>query len=198
MCFLAIQPGNTLSFTFYHLPQGYSKSTHTSYHCNLKHPHIAVGMWIECSIHTPNTIWEMELVLDPSRYLLSVLCQWPFVVCLLHTIVMLVCCIPKQVTIDFKSKFSCGSFLGSPDRIKDMNLPEVMILLICLLEEGDSHCFWNLVSLRDKTIKQPELLLEVTEKLSGGTFPTISKVQVFNVCSQGDNFMLCNTTFDCV
>ena len=73
-----------------------------------------------------------------------------------------------------------------------------MILLNCLLEEGDPHSFWNLVCIRDKTIKQPELLLEVTENLSGGTFPTISQVQVCNVCSQGDNFMLCKhlTVYD--
>ena len=59
-----------------------------------------------------------------------------------------------------------------------MNLPEVMILLNCSLEEGDPHSFWNLVSIREEAMKQPELLLEVTEKFSGGTFPTISKVQV--------------------
>ena len=73
-----------------------------------------------------------------------------------------------------------------------MNLPEVMVLLNCPLEEGDPHSFWNLVSIRDKAIKQPELLLEVTEKLSSGTFPTISEAQVCDVWGQGDNFMLCN------
>ena len=66
------------------------------------------------------------------------------------------------------------------------------MFLNCLLEEDDPHSSWNLVTIRDKTIKQPGLLLEVTEKLSGGTFPAISKVHVCNVCSQGDNFMLCN------
>ena len=71
-----------------------------------------------------------------------------------------------------------------------MNLPEVMVLLNCLLEEGDPYSFWNLVSIRNKAIKQPEFLLEVTEKLSGGTFPTVSEVQVYDVCGQGDNFML--------
>ena len=73
-----------------------------------------------------------------------------------------------------------------------MNLPEVMVLLNCSLEEGDPYSFWNLASIRDKAIKQPELLIEVTGKLFGGTFPTISEVQVFDVCGQGDNFMLCN------
>ena len=70
-----------------------------------------------------------------------------------------------------------------------MNLPEVMVLSKCPLEEGDPHSFWNLISISDKTIKQPKLLLEVTEELSGGTFPTISEVQVCDVCGQGDNFM---------
>ena len=73
-----------------------------------------------------------------------------------------------------------------------MNLPEVMILLNCPLEEGDHHSFWDLVSIRDKAIKQPEFLLEVTGKLSCGTFPTVSEVQVCDVCGQGDNFMLWN------
>ena len=65
-------------------------------------------------------------------------------------------------------------------------------MLNCSLEEGDPHSFWNLASIRDKAIKQPELLIEVTEKLSGSTFPTIGEVQVCDVCGQGDNFMLCN------
>ena len=71
-----------------------------------------------------------------------------------------------------------------------MNLPEVMVLLN--LEEGDPHSFWDLVSIRDKAIKQPEFLLEVTEKLSGGTIPTVREDQVWDVGGQHDNFMLCN------
>ena len=74
-----------------------------------------------------------------------------------------------------------------------MNLPEVMVLLTCPLEEGDPHSFWNLVSIRDKAIKPLKLLCEVTEKLSGGIFPTISKVQDCNVYGQGDIFMVCNS-----
>ena len=106
--------------------------------------------------------------------------------------IMLICCIPKQVIINFKGILSCGTCLGSPHRIKNMNLSEVMVLLSCLLEEGDPHSFWDLVSIRDKAIKQPEFLLEVTEKLSGVTFLTLCEVKVCDVGSQGDSCMLCN------
>ena len=51
-----------------------------------------------------------------------------------------------------------------------------MILLNFPVEEGDPHSFWDLVSIRDKAIKQPELVLEVTEKLFVGAFPTFTKV----------------------
>ena len=109
-----------------------------------------------------------------------------------HVEVMLVCYIPKQVILNFNGKPSCGSCLKPPDGIKNSNLPEVMVLLSYLLKEGDPHSFWNLVSISDKTIKQPELLVDVTEKLSGGTFGIINKAQVCDVCGQGDNFMLYN------
>ena len=71
-------------------------------------------------------------------------------------------CIPKQVIVDFQSKLSYGMCLGSPHRIMNMDLPEIMVLLDAPLKESDCHNFWNL---RDKAIKHPEFLFEMAEKL---------------------------------
>ena len=74
-----------------------------------------------------------------------------------------------------------------------MDLPEVMVLLNSSLEEGDPHCFWNLVSVRKKTVQQMKFLLEMAEKLVCSTFPTVSETEVGDVGSQSNNLMLCNT-----
>ena len=77
-----------------------------------------------------------------------------------------------------------------------MNLPQVMILLNCPLQEGDPHSFWNLVSIRDKDIKQPEFLLEVTEKLS--VVPFQLSVWFRFVLYVVKVTTSCCATFDCV
>ena len=73
-----------------------------------------------------------------------------------------------------------------------MDLPEIMVLLDSPMGEGDPHCFWDLVSVRDKAIQQMRFLLEMTEKLGCSTFPTVSETEVGGVGGQGHNLMLCN------
>ena len=64
---------------------------------------------------------------------------------------MLIGGIPEQIMADFKSKLPCGTSLGSLNRIKNMHLPEVMVLLHSVLEEGDAHSFWDLVNFEIQT-----------------------------------------------
>ena len=73
-----------------------------------------------------------------------------------------------------------------------MDLPEIIVLLDSPLEEGDPHSFWDLVSVRDKTIQQMKPLFEITEKLASSGIPTVSETEVGNVSGQDYNFMLCN------
>ena len=44
----------------------------------------------------------------------------------------------------------------------------------------------------DKTVKQPEFLLEVAEELSDCPLPAVIEGEVGNVSGQGDNVMSCN------
>ena len=67
-----------------------------------------------------------------------------------------------------------------------------MALLNSSLEEGDPHCFWNLVSVRVRTVQQMNFLLEMAEKLTCITFPTVSKTEVGDIGSQSHNLMLCS------
>ena len=64
--------------------------------------------------------------------------------------------------------------------------------MVSPLEEGDPHSFWDLVSVRDKTIQQMKFLFEMTEKLVCSAFPTVSETEVGNLSGQSYNFMLCN------
>ena len=67
-----------------------------------------------------------------------------------------------------------------------MDLPEVMILLYCPLYESDSYSFWNLVSIRDKTVKQSQVFFEMIEELSGCSFPTVSETKISNISGESD------------
>ena len=44
----------------------------------------------------------------------------------------------------------------------------------------------------DKTVKQSEFLLEVSEELSDCSFPAVIEGEISDVSCQGDDVMLCN------
>ena len=73
-----------------------------------------------------------------------------------------------------------------------MDLPEIMVLLHSSLEKCDSCSLRELIRDRDKTVKQPEFLLEVAEELSDCPLPAVIEGEVGNVSGQGDNVMMCN------
>ena len=73
-----------------------------------------------------------------------------------------------------------------------MDIPEIRVLLGSPLEEGDSHSFLDLVSVRDKTIQQMKFLFEMAEKLAWSAFGTVSETEVGNLSGQSDSFMLCH------
>ena len=77
-----------------------------------------------------------------------------------------------------------------------MDLPELMVLLHSSLEKCDSCSLRELIRDRDKTVKQPEFLLDVPEDLSDCPLPAVIEGEVGNVSGQGD--MSCCATFDFV
>ena len=99
---------------------------------------------------------------------------------------------PKEGCNGLKGEGICGFSLESPHRIHDMDLPEVMVLLQSSLEKCDSCRLRELIRDRDKTVKQPEFLLEVAEELSDCPLPAVIEGEVGYVSGQGDNVMLCN------
>ena len=73
-----------------------------------------------------------------------------------------------------------------------MDLPEVMVLLHSPLEKCYSCSLRELIRDRNKTVQQPEFLLEMAEELSDCPFPAVIEGDVGDVSCQGDNVMLCN------
>ena len=73
-----------------------------------------------------------------------------------------------------------------------MDLPEVMILLHSSLEKCDPCGLSKLIRDRNKTVKQPEFLLEVAQELSDCPLPAVIEGEVGNVSGQGDDVVLCN------